>query len=305
MNCMGGLYALPQTEDIFNGNGYVYEFQLQAWALLTCARMLDAERYNEEYQNLTDLADALSEYVEEERMSECGNLLLLISRTRATPCVQQGEGDTEWIANLLNGADRHVYIEIYYRRGVLIGRLQMNMDLGEYGAFGISRGSDLLQMAASALSDGSGGNALDLGSGNGFSTFVLSGMMDSVTGVELNRGLYNESLAALSDLTEAGMADRVKVSFVNADFFDIDFSPYSFIYIYWPYDDKEKHSWEERTRKRLEQKLLTECKSGTIVAVMVPGINEKRLFPALKRLPVEASLNSADDFNSVAELYRV
>lgn len=163
------------------------------------------------------------------------------------------------IQGILMKADSHTFIEIYYRGGVLSKKLKMYLNMDEYGAFGISQGSDIIQILDHLLGESQNINVLDLGSGNGFSTYIISNRVERVTGVEINAELYEESINCLKDLASCHKVDESKICFIQSDFFDIDFNPFSFIYIYWPFDDKEKSFWEKEVSRRLEKKVIKEA----------------------------------------------
>jgi len=69
---------------------------------------------------------------------------------------------------------------------------------------------------------------------------------------------------------------------------------------YWPFDDLNKRLWEEKTRAKLEAKILAESQDGTLIAAMIPGIEEKRLFSQLERITADA-----DSLQANVEIYRV
>ncbi|MCX7920844.1 MAG: class I SAM-dependent methyltransferase [Clostridia bacterium] len=275
--------TLPQIDDVYSGNTYTYEFMLQAWAFLVSIYELPQERFKSEFGNLQNLADSLSEYADDELIKKCYAILDCIRYFKERNCNE----DIEKVWSILKDADNHSFIEIYYKSGVLLRRLKMYLNMGEYGAFGISQGSDILQILDFLLQDRTDMKALDLGSGNGFSTCIISNKVQSITGVEINSELYQESICCLTDLARYNKVDQNKITFVQSDFFDIDFKPFSLIYIYWPFDDKDKSLWEKEISSRLEQKIIKESEPGTLIVALIPGIDEKELFPRLKSIPFD------------------
>lgn len=255
--------TLPELSEVFKGNTYTYEFLSQAWALLSEIDELPQERYTMELGNLVDLADSLSEYVDNDMMDKCYTILDCISHLKKTG----SEELMNKVQDVLMKTDSQTFIEIYYRGNVLSKKLSMYLNLDEHGAFGISPGSDIVQILVYLLGERQNINALDLGSGNGFSTFIISNRVEHVTGVEMNSELYEESMNCLKDLVDCRKVDKNKIRFIQADFFDIDFSPFSVIYIYWPFDDKEKSFWEKETSRRLENKIMIEAAPGTIIVI--------------------------------------
>jgi SAM-dependent methyltransferase len=235
-----------------------------------------------ELGNLVDLADSLSEYIDNDIMDKCYTLLHCIRHFKKAI----SKGTMNKIRNILMKADSHTFIEIYYRGNILSEKLNMYLNLEEHGAFGISPGSDIIQILDHLLGERRNINALDLGSGNGFSTFIISNSVEHVTGVEMNSDLYEESMNCLLDLSNCHKVDMNRISFMQSDFFDIDFSLFSFIYIYWPFDDKEKSFWEKETSRRLENKIMKEAVPCTIIVALLPGTEEKDLFPQLKSIPL-------------------
>lgn len=286
--------VLPGSADLASAPAVVHEFVLQAWALLACVGALGCERYDSEWGNLRDLADTLAEYVEAVPMGKCYDILETVQH------IQVGRIHQTAVTLALRCIESNAYIEIYYRKGILLNQLHMYLDLGRHGAFGISRGSDIIQVVHLLLQGRKHVRALDLGSGNGFSTMVLSHLVAQVTGVELYAGLYQESLLCLRELDALHRVDRNKIRFVHADFLAVDFSSYALFYIYWPYDDDEKDAWEQDIRARLQMKLIQEAQPGALIVAMIPGADGKDLFPKFERLP----LNTGPLLSTV-EVYRV
>lgn len=288
--------TLPELTEVFKGNTYAYEYLLQAWALLSKIYELPQERYEMELGNLADLADSLSEYFDDDIMDKCYTILDCISHFRN----MSREECMDKIHDILMKSDSHTFIEIYYRGGILSKKLKMYLNMDEYGAFGISQGSDIIQILDCLLGESQNINSLDLGSGNGFSTCIISNRMKRVTGVEINSELYEESISCLRDLADCNKVDENKISLIQSDFFDIDFNPFSFIYIYWPFNDREKSFWEKEVARRLENKIIKESAPGTIIAVLIPGTEEKDIFPGLESIPL-----NIDSVQSVVKAYRV
>lgn len=286
--------ALPCTYDGAGERTHVVEFILQAWALLACAGALSRERYGSEWGNLRDLADSLAEYVEAVPMRKCYGILEAIQRYRV------GHIREAAVKLALHHLGNDAYIEMHYRKGILLNRLHMYLDLGRHGAFGISCGSDIVQVTNSLLQGRKHVRALDVGSGNGFSTMVLSSLVEQVTGVEIHAGLYHESQICLRELAALHRVDRHKIQFIQANFLTIDFSPYALFYIYWPYDDAEKIVWEQDIRAKLQKKLIKEAQPGALIVAMVPGADERCLFPKLERLLLDTG-----PLLSTVEVYRV
>lgn len=287
--------TLPQLTEVLKGNTYACEYLLQAWALLSKIHELPQERYEMELANLTDLADSLSEYFDDDNIDKCYTILDCINHFKSISCDEH----TGKIWDILMKSDSHTFIEIFYRGGVLSEKLKMYLDMDEYGTFGISQGSDIIQILDHLLGESQHINLLDLGSGNGFSTCIISNRVERVTGVEINSELYEESINCLKDLAGYNKVDENKICFIHSDFFDIDFSPFSFIYIYWPFDDREKSFLEKEVSRRLEKKIIKETLSGTKIVVLIPGTEEKDIFPELERIPL-----NLDRVLSVAKAYR-
>lgn len=285
--------VLPCHADLVD-NLHVYEFLLQGWALLSCSHEMGVSKYWAAYGNLQDLADALSEYIDIPATHRCSALLEAIRALRAHKISRRK------IKHALGRAENTVFVEIHYRKEIMMNRLHMYRDLGQQGAFGISRGSDMIQLMDILLEDQNGVLALDLGSGNGFSTFALSQKVAHVTGVEIDAGLYQESLICLQALSRKRKIEASKIRFIHADFFDMDFSPYTFIYIYWPYEHPNKQLWEQNLRTKLAHKINMEAKPGTLITAFIPGMGEKHLFPGLKRVLLDTG-----SISTVVEVYQV
>ena len=100
----------------------------------------------------------------------------------------------------------------------------------------------------------------------------------------MNKLLADESLDIIKNLSEKKRINEDSIKIINDDFFNIDLSPYSLIYICWPFDNQEKKEFEEEMRVNLGIKLIAEAKKGTKIIVFIPGMDEKDIFPRLKKI---------------------
>lgn len=285
---------LPDIQDLVPGNSYIYEFLIQSWAMIMAIKRLSNARCHSEYDNLFDLLDSLSEFIEPLQYKRCHSMLNLVKQYRESRFTIQ---DT---AAILKVIPKSMYIDIFFKSKILSIQLTMDIDCGKYGAFALSQGSDIINLCRILGNKISESSAIDLGSGNGFSTFLLSQFVHDITGIEINEKLYNESLSSHKTLLARDKVEKNCITFTNSDFFATDLSPFALIYIYWPYDVKEKEEYDKEARLKLEEKIIKESKAGTLIVACVSGMTAKCIFPLLTEVNI-----SHYDFHRQIHLYEI
>lgn len=297
---------LPAASQATEAGKYIYEFICYAWAVILSADEMDKKVLEVNLNHLKAIYDDLRESIDEKELILCKKILGELesfSGTQADNLMPYREA--------FNSADNVAYIDIYYRKSVLLGESMQYKDNKEYGAFAASDTFVIMSISGLFLTKGDE-QVLDLGSGNAKAVNLFSQKAGHVTGIEADDEVFEEGLRCIEDLAGAGRVDRRKITLINSDFFEEDFSKYNLIYIYWPFDNPKKRKIEEGVRARLEEKLLKEMKPGSILVVCMPGMGSKELFPGLKRVEVDEDLvplnvriySSIEPENKAAQAFR-
>jgi hypothetical protein len=271
---------LPGLRKTNSENYYITNFLMDAWALLSVIGQISVKKYDFEYNNLKDLYESLIFSLDKNKLLLCLKIIKAVKyfREHNTPV-------NKYVVNsIFLRCDDFMYVNIYFRAGIITGKLSMYHDFLRVGAFGYSPAMDLIKYLQELSSNLKNESIIDLGSGNGLPVCLFSQIIDNVTGVELNKLLVDESLDIIKNLSEKKRINEGSIKIINDDFFNIDLSPYSLIYICWPFDNQEKKEFEEEMRVNLSIKLIAEAKKGTKIIVFIPGMDEKDIFPRLKKI---------------------
>ncbi|MBN2739015.1 MAG: hypothetical protein JXR70_18695 [Spirochaetales bacterium] len=261
-------------------NYYIINFLLDAWALILVVDKISPKKYKAEYNNLKDLYDVLAFSMEKKELVPCITIIRAIDffKGNTSPfnsCLLQ---------NVLTECDNFMYVNIYFRAGIIIKKLSMYHDLSSTGAFGYSPNIDLIKYLKLLSSNLASETIIDLGSGNGLPVCLFSHIINDVTGIELKESLVEESLNTIEILSKQNRINSKAIRITHGSFYNINLSRYSIIYICWPFDNTEKHKHEEEMKKKLALKIQQESKKGTIIMVYIPGMNEKDIFPQFKKI---------------------
>lgn len=263
---------------------YIYEFVSEAWTLLLNINNMDKDKFMNNLNNLEQLYGALLQDLDEDSLYVCKAILDKLKFFSENSKYM----NPDLLSRLYESMDDITYIDIYYRSGLLTGRLKKNKDMGEHGAFGASGTIDIQNIVSLFLHGRE--KVLDLGSGNAKALVLFSHKAANVTGVEIDEGLCKEGQHCIADLLKAERIDKNKIMLKHGDFFEEDFSQYDIIYIYWPFDNRKKDISEEKVRNQLEAKLLKEMKLKALFIVCLPGMDYRDLFPKLRKIDIDSKV---------------
>jgi hypothetical protein len=271
---------LPGLRKTDSENYYITNYLMDAWALITVIGQISEKKYDFEYNNLKDLYDSLIFSLDKNKLMLCFKLLKAVKYFRG----HDSQVNRCIIKSILLKCDDFMFVNIHFRAGIITKKLSMYHDFLRTGAFGYSPAMDLIKYLQILSPDLKNESIIDLGSGNGLPVCLFSQIINNVTGVEMNKLLVDESLEIINNLSEQKRINSHSIKIIHDNFFNIDLSPYTLIYICWPFDDPDKGQYEEEMRVNLSIKIMAEAKKNTKIIVFIPGMDEKNIFPRLKKI---------------------